>query len=76
MSKASGNVVDQLIMWWALEKCGTVTSLAKALNVQPATIYYWRREGEGKISPKFLRAVERITDGVFTVKRLRPDLFV
>lgn len=52
----------------AAAKVGGAAKLAKALDLERATIYYWRR-----VPPHHVLAVERIT-GV-SRHDLRPDLY-
>ena len=67
------SAIHELTTWWQYERGGTMRGLAKALDVTPATLYYWLREDEVPI--KHLKKIADLTDGVFSKERVRPDLF-
>lgn len=67
------NVVHEIAAWWQYERGGTIRSLAHALEVTPATLYYWMRH---RVVPiKHLKKISELTEGVFSKERVRPDLF-
>ena len=66
-------LIEDLILWWQYEKHGTTRSLAKALKVTPATLYYWLHESA--IPVKHVKKIEELTEYKFTAKMMRPDVF-
>jgi hypothetical protein len=68
-----GGVVSEIAIWWLYTHGGTIRSLAKALDVTPATFYYWARQGQ--IPLKHVKRISEVTEGEFPKERLRPDLF-
>ena len=64
-------VITELFMWWQYERSGTMRGIARALDVTPATVYYWGREG---MPYRHAKKVVELTDGAFSMERLFPDL--
>jgi len=67
------SAIHDLTTWWQYEQGGTMRGLAKALDVTPATLYYWLREDE--VPLKHLKKISDLTHGEFPKERLRPDIF-
>ncbi len=55
-----------------IELLGGRINLAKQLNVSPQAIFKWEKT---KITPARAIQIQDLTDGVVTVRDLRPDLF-
>lgn len=52
---------------------GTCAEIAHALGVGVSIVYLWRRRDV--VPVKYLRPIEKITEGRVNPKFLRPDLF-
>lgn len=58
----------------AVEALKTNAALALAVGVKPASVSHWKT-GLRLVPPKYVRAIERATNGVVSRHELRPDVF-
>ncbi len=56
----------------AIKSVGSASALARALNVTPQAVFFWRN-GDRSIPADKCLAIERATAGVVTRRDLRPD---
>jgi len=56
----------------AIQKMGSASALARAINVTPQAVCFWR-DGRRKIPADRCAAIELATDGAVTRRDLRPD---
>ena len=68
------NIAKELVLWWKYERSGTVRGLAKALGTVPATIYDWQSEPDGAIPLRWMKRVGEVSDGLFNLEDLYPEV--
>ena len=57
----------------AIDWCGTISNLAKALGVTPQAVSFWR-DGLRQLPADKCPLIERVTEGVVTCEMLRTDV--
>jgi DNA-binding transcriptional regulator YdaS (Cro superfamily) len=57
----------------AIEYCGGLAALARAIGTNAQIVYMWRRRGS--VPPKYAIAIERLSGGSITRHELCPKVF-